>query len=428
MKKKLKFKELVIMSFMIFGIFFGAGNLIFPLTLGKAAGSNLGLSLIFFAMTAVIFPMLGIVSSIKMGGMDEILNKMGYKFKILYPLFIYLSLGPGLAIPRAGSMAFETFKTGINLGNNIFYFRIIATFIFFFLVLYLSLNPSKIFTNLGKILTPTLITLMILMFLGVIFKKLNTFSEPNLEYLKNPLSKSFLEGYNTMDALGSMIVGYTVYQAFERLGFKNSENIIKNTIKSTFFSGLILFSIYSMLAYIGAVTASLFPNSKNGVEILNFTMKYTFGNFGMVLLILIFVIACLSASVGLSIAISSYFADTYKFFTYKKWVSLIVFISFVLSNFGLDKILVLSIPILLMLYPVTLVLILLPLFTFNNKIYRVCTYTSLIISVISVLNLLGLKQLSFIEKLPLNSVSMSWVIPTVIVFIISSIFFKLNKN
>lgn len=429
MREKLKLKEIRYITLMIFGIFFGAGNLIFPPVLGKESGSNLIVALIFFGISAVMSPMLGVYVSVKMGGMNKILDKIDPYFKNIYPLLIYISLGPGLAIPRAASTAFEITNKSFNNNNEYEYiYRLIFTLIFFLIVYYLALNPNKIFVNIGKILTPILISLILLVFIILVFKEKHILSTPTNEYMINPSIKGFLEGYNTMDGLGALIVGYTIINTFKNLGIKNEKVMLRYTLKTVTYAGLLIFSIYSILSYIGAITSRIFPNTTNGAEILSNIMEYTLGNFGLFLLTSIFIIACLTVSMGLGIIISTYFNENYEILKYKNWIRIIFVVSFILSNFGLNKILKLSIPVLLILYPVTLVLIILPLLTKNDMTYKLCVYTSFITSIISVLNQLGIKNLNFIEQIPFNSLSMSWIITTSIAYILSIIYYKLRKK
>lgn len=105
--KKLTRSQFTQISIMLFGLFFGAGNLIFPPFLGNQAGNNMIISLLSFSVTAVVFPILGAIAVGKTDGLKNLSNRVGSTFAIVFTTAIYLSIGPGLGIPRAGSVPFE---------------------------------------------------------------------------------------------------------------------------------------------------------------------------------------------------------------------------------------------------------------------------------------------------------------------------------
>lgn len=104
---RLSKQKMVVISFMLFSLFFGAGNLIFPPFLGQNAGHHTLLSILGFLITAVVLPVLGVLVVAKYNGLDCLSRQVGKKFSLVFTLLIYLSIGPGLGIPRAASVPFE---------------------------------------------------------------------------------------------------------------------------------------------------------------------------------------------------------------------------------------------------------------------------------------------------------------------------------
>ena len=104
---KLSRNKMLLVSFMLFSLFFGAGNLIFPPFLGQNAGSHTLPAMLGFLATAVVLPVLGVVVVARFDGLDRLGQQVGKRFAIVFTLLIYLSIGPGLGIPRAASVPFE---------------------------------------------------------------------------------------------------------------------------------------------------------------------------------------------------------------------------------------------------------------------------------------------------------------------------------
>ena len=104
---KLDRKKMLLISFMLFSLFFGAGNLIFPPFLGQNAGSSTVSAMLGFLATAVILPVLGVIVVARFDGLEQLAQHAGKKFSLIFTVLIYLSIGPGLGIPRAASVPFE---------------------------------------------------------------------------------------------------------------------------------------------------------------------------------------------------------------------------------------------------------------------------------------------------------------------------------
>lgn len=440
MNKKLTKSEFLTVSLMLFGMFFGAGNLIFPPILGKLAGVNVVTSLLTFSLTAVIFPILGVMTVAKTNGLNNLARKVSKGFALIFPMLIYLSIGPGLGIPRAATLPFEmAFMPYLPEGSNVNLFRFVYTLIFFGLAMWLSLNPRKIVKRSGKFLTPTLLVLMVALFVGVLLKGNVSPLDPVDDYATSPSIKGFLEGYNTMDTIAALNFGLVISLAIRTMKVENKEDVMKYTVKGGLAAGSLLFVVYAILSYIGFSTAGLFPDTQNGAEVLTQVSYFAFGTFGRVLLASIFSLACLTTCIGLITSVSQFFYDTTKKLTYKKWVLLWTLTALVVANFGLNTILKLSVPLLYAIYPVSLILIVLALseklFKGDRLVYKATSYTTVLVSVLNVLfdtlQNSGVELgafYKFLESLPLYSKGLVWVLPAFVVMLLTTVYVNFVKS
>lgn len=423
---KLSKKNLVMISFMLFSLFFGAGNLIFPPLLGQQSGSNTFLSVIGFLITAVILPILGVIVVGKFGGLTELARRVDKRFAILFTLLIYISIGPGLGIPRAGSVPFEmAISPYLNENSNLTIWMIVYTTIFFLIVLWLCLNPGKLVKRIGTILTPSLLILIVVLFISFLFNFDKSVDEPLELYQNSPFLQGFIDGYQTMDTIAALNFGLVISITLSNLGVKEEKGIVKYTIVAGIFAGVILTLVYIMLAMMGTSTSGVYSDDPNGAIILRKIMNDLFGGFGAFFLAAIFTLACLTTCVGLTNSISSYFSKIFTKISYKKWVIIITIVSFLICNLGLNMILSVSVPVLNAIYPVSIVLIILGLLDkYIKKLkytYKLCIYSTLFISTLYAVD--ELFNLGFVSDIlayiPLYSQGFGWVIVCIVMFGIS---------
>ena len=427
MKNNLTKEQFFSVAIMLFGLFFGAGNLIFPPLLGKQAGGATFQSLLAFGITAVVFPILGVVAVAKTKGLSNLASKVDKYFAIVFTTMIYMAIGPGLGIPRAGSLPFEMAVAPFLPENvSLSLSRLVYTFVFFLVAYFVCLKPNKLVTRMGKFLTPALLVLIAVMFVGVLFKNPNAVTSPVGDYATSSTVKGFLEGYNTMDTIAALNFGLVISLAVKSFKVEDEEIVIGYTVRVGLVAGSFLFVIYAMLAYIGMTTSGLTGDVKNGAEILTTVSQYVFGKFGIVLLASIFTLACLTTCIGLITSISKFFETmTKEKVSYHKWIVFWTFLSFLVANFGLNTILKVSVPVLIAIYPVSIVLILLGLtekyFGYNKFTYRLVCYTVTFISVVEALLSVKLNipfVTELVSSLPFFSLSLGWVLPMVLTWLV----------
>lgn len=433
---KLSKKDLLLVGLMLFSLFFGAGNMIFPPFLGQAAGDQTWIAMSTFFITAVGFPILGVVAVAKSNGLTNLARRVNPIFASVFTLLIYLSIGPCLGIPRAGSLPFELvvapyLPEAISSKLALFAF----TSVFFAIAYWLSLSPSKLINRMGKILTPTLLCLILTIFIGSLFKPLGEYASATAEYITSPAVKGFLEGYLTMDTIAALNFGLVIAMAIKSKGITDEKAIVKTTIKAGCIAAILLIAVYSILAHLGASSGGHFGLTDNGAQTLNHVTTYVFGQSGALLLAVTFTLACLTTSVGLITSCSQYFASLSNKVSYKTWVKILAASSMLFANMGLTTILAVSVPVLVAIYPIAIVLIVFSMFDFLFKdkylVYNITILFTGIVSVTESLSQAGF-NLNFItktfSKLPLYDQGLGWVLPALIGVLIGSILEFVCKN
>lgn len=448
MKRKLTKMEYVYVASMLFGMFFGAGNLIFPIAMGQNAGSNIWTAFIGLLITGVGLPLLGVAALgiSRSTGLYDLSCKAGKPYGMFFTCLLYMTIGPFFAIPRCATVSFtvglERLFPETEHGALLL---LVFSAAFFGAALYFSLRPGKILTWIGKILNP-----FFLLFLGVlvVVAMLSASTsvadaEPLGGYAESPFFTGFLEGYNTMDALASLAFGIVVVQVIKGLGVSDPSAVAGNTVRSGIFSCALMGVIYLAVAVVGAQSRGVVEPAANGGVAFAEIAELYLGKAGLIILALTFTLACLKTAVGLITSCSETFAAIFpKGPKYSVWAIIFSLVSFGFANFGLSAIIEYSVPVLMFLYPLAIVLILLALFgklfnhakevyawtigfTFFGAVYDL--FRSLPENVRGFLHINT--PLDFVGRmLPFSSVGLGWVCPAALGALIGIIVYLVNKK
>ncbi|MCJ7855551.1 branched-chain amino acid transport system II carrier protein [Lachnospiraceae bacterium NSJ-143] len=399
-------------------MFFGAGNLIFPPFLGSQAGTGTWTAMIGFALSAICLPILGVIAVAQSGGLPALAGRVHPKFAYIFTLLIYLSIGPCLAIPRTASTSFEMAVIPF-MANIPAMVRIGYSLIFFAVALFLALHPEKLSDRLGKILGPCLLTLIFIIVVGCLFNSPGGYGVPTGSYTNNRIVQGFLDGYLTMDTIAALNFGIIISLNIKNKGVENEGSVVKYTIMAGWIAGAVLLAVYAALAHIGAVSGGSFSGASNGAGVLTNLVSYLFGRAGIIILGLIFVIACLNTCIGLLCCCSEYFSTIFPKISYRAWVLIFALASFLISIAGLNAILAVSVPVLNAIYPVAIVLIILGLFNrFFSKFRYVYPVTITFTGVVSIVYALNSAKITIpvitglITRIP-PLVDLCWVLPAV---------------
>ena len=447
MKERFGFKSNILIGALLFGLFFGAGNLIFPVHMGQLAGENTLKATIGFLITGVGLPLLGVISSAlsQSESLYDMARPVSRIYSIIFTCMLYLTIGPLFAIPRTATVAFEV---GLNPFIAKEYLQIgllIFSLIFFAITLYFSLRPGRILDWVGRYLTPIFVVLLSILLIATLIKPMGQVSayEAQGSYIDRPLFTGILDGYNTMDALASLAFAIVIIFNIEKLGVKNPKVKAKETFKSGLVCVIGMSLIYGLLAYMGATSLGSVSRADNGGAIMSMVSEHYFGFTGKLLLAAIVTVACLKTAIGLITSCSQMFSEMFpKSVSYNKYAIIFTGFSFAIANFGLTNIVQLSIPVLMFLYPLAITLIILSLLTpIINKqrdIYRWTTFLTMIAAFFDFCNALPktMKESLVISKiidfahiyLPEFDYGFGWIIPALVGCIIGTIIWRVRAK
>lgn len=444
MDSKMSFSSYLVLGTTLFALFFGAGNLIFPAELGQYAGENLWPAVIGFAITGVGLPLLGVLAIGYSGSRDlqDLSSRVHPVYGILFTSLLYLTIGPFFAAPRTGAVAYDIgfapFIGEEHARLGLFLFSLV----FFGVTLWLSLNPAKLVERVGKVLAPALIILLLVLLTMAAINPIGGFGEPQGDYASNPFVTGFKEGYNTMDALASLVFAIIIIDAVRRMGVTSTRGILAATAKSGLFAIILLGVIYTGIAYLGATSTGEFGLFDTGGAVLSNGASYYFGKTGMLLLAALITLACLTTSIGLMTAVGEYFNRLIPKISYKVFVTFFTTLSFVIANFGLANIIKYSIPVLMFLYPLAIVIMILafasPLFHHARYVYVSTIVVTFLISIFDGLSALCVQLdiepfawmkpiLNFYKSiLPLYSDGLGWLVPALTVLVITGVIARVS--
>lgn len=447
MDKKLTLSSYVLVGSMLFGLFFGAGNLIFPVHMGQEAGSKVFTAAAGFLLTGVGLPFLGVVAIgiSKSNGLFGLASRVHPLYAAAMTILLYLTIGPCFALPRTGTVSYEIGLAPHITTENQAVGLAVFTALFFLTALVFSLKPSKILTWVGKILNPLFLLFLAFLIITSFLSPMGTVASAPVHgaYMQDAFFKGFTEGYNTMDALASLAFGIIVVQTLKDLGVTSPKHIALGTVKAGLVSIILMGIIYSCLAYIGATSIASYELSANGGIALAQIANYYFGSAGSLLLAVIVTLACLKTAIGLITACSETFAELFPHsLSYRQYVFLFTIISFLIGNIGLTQIISLAIPALMFLYPLAITLILLaflsPLFKHRQIVYLFTTGFTLIAAIGDALNALPeflrgdstvqLLIALYRDVLPYFDIGMGWVVPAACGLILGWVIGLFQKN
>ncbi|MBP2623198.1 branched-chain amino acid transport system II carrier protein [Streptococcus oricebi] len=419
-----------LIGLLIFGFFFGAGNLIFPPALGALSGTNFWPAILGFIFSGVGFAVLALIVGA--------LNPKGYRYELeerISPLFatiflvaLYLAIGPFFAIPRTASTSFDVGiapllpKAWTGAGLLVFT-------LFYFIAAYLiSLKPSKIMDRIGRVLTPLFAALIVFLILVGIGRYGGApLSAPALEYQANPFGTGFLEGYNTLDALASVAFSVIIVESMRQLGFKSKKEYYSIVWLVGLVVALLFGLLYLGLAYLGnhfPIPSSIMVSDANkGVYILTQATRNLFGPVAQTFLALMVVVTCFTTTVGLIVSLSGFFNQRFPKLSYKLCATLFSLVGFAIANLGLNAIIAFSIPVLQILYPITISFVAILLLSKLTSLSQIGMRLTIgLVSMVSILSVIAsLFKLRLLETwlayLPFSQASLAWILPAIIGFL-----------
>lgn len=437
MHSKLPFTQILVIGFMLFAMFLGAGNVIFAPMVGQEAGTNTPIAMGGFLITGVGLVLLAIVALNKGGGtVEKLADRVSPKFSLVFSVLLFLALGPFYVIPRTTSVVYEISLKQLfsSDANHILYLFIFST-IFTALTVYLSWETSKFVDRLGKIITPVFTILLIIIITKSIVTPMGSIQAPvegaGYDTALDAFLKGFTQGYYTMDVLAAFVFGGIFIKSIGSLNLKTQKEVSKVFFQAGIVTVIGLISLQVSMAWIGVSSVESIGYLSNGGEVIALSAKTLFGQIGIYLIGLVIFLTGITTNVACLAAVAEYFERILPQISYKKWLIVFAALGLVFTNFGLTKVLSMASPILMLLYPVAITLIIL-IFTekFFNRSKNVYVGAMIGTSIIAVLD--ALKDAGFMIDeinntfafIPLFTAGAGWIVTGLLGAIIGLIFSK----
>ena len=403
-------RDIIVVGFALFSMFFGAGNVIFPPYLGMESGPQwlLGFSAYFIADIGLA--LLGVFALLRVGSSEAVTLRLGKIPAELLMCAIILCIGPMVAIPRTSATTFEMAITPNIPGVS----PVLFSVLFFALILALCIKESAVVDIVGKVLTPLLLVGLFAIIIKGIVTPLGEIAA--LPQIANAAVTGIKAGYQTMDALAALPFGIIVLQSVTAKGYDSGRKQFRVVGGAAVLAGVLLLCVYMGLAYLGATVSAQYTSDIGRAQLIMALVEALMGKVGVILFGVVVGLACVTTAIALTSSAAAYFAELCRGkVSYKVFVIAICVFSAVVSNLGLDRIVAVAAPVLDVIYPPTLVLIFISLLAprLPDRVSRGAAIGALLISVLCALNANGI-HIPFMANLPLYDLGLSWLLPAVI--------------
>ncbi|KDR94019.1 branched-chain amino acid:cation transporter, LIVCS family [Peptoclostridium litorale DSM 5388] len=410
----------IVMGFALFSTFFGAGNLIFPIYLGRQAAQGWLMCMAGFLLTGVGIPILGVIASAKAGkSVEDLTRHVGRNFGKYLGTVIMLIIGPIFAVPRTGATVYEMAVLPAFPQAS----KLIVLGAYFIVTFLIIVNKGKVMDKIGKVLTPVLLTVIFVIIAKGVFMLGGEFTPI---FSAQQFSIGFKEGYQTMDALGSILMGGFAIGMLMDKGILDRDEQFKISAKAGIVAAIGLSLVYGGLIFVGANLTGVQEASRTDLFVM--AVDRILGQKGKIIMSLTVMLACLTTSAGLTAMAGDFFSNISNGRLPYKWVvAVCAVVSFALSNLGVDAIVGLAVPILLVVYPVVISIVIMSVFDNiipNKRAYRAAMAVVMPIGTAQALSSVGIEFLdasSVLAHLPLSEFGLEWFLPCTAVVLIFSL-------
>lgn len=419
-------KTIAITAFALFSLFFGAGNLILPPQLGFKSGDLWWLVAFGFCLSAVLIPILGILAHAKLQGtMFDFAKKVSPTFSLVYCYLVY-AISIALPSPRTASvtheMAIQPLWDSSSLVTSIIYFGLVYIFV---------VNRSKILDVVGKFLTPGILIILLLIIGASIFTLDFDFGITEFE---SPFTHGILEGYQTFDAIGAVVVGGVIIISINLKDDTASYEVKRSLIRKVgWLAGLGLFLVYTGLIITGALFHDSFDSEISRTALLSGISLKTLGGTANLMLSILVSLACFTTAVGIVTGTADFikgrFNDSRQAYIITAVIGCILGV--LMGQFNVGYIIAVALPALMFIYPITIILILLnvmPEKYASPKVFKRVVGATILFSIPDFLGSIGWGEFisGIAQWIPLSQFHMGWVLPALVVFVLANIISKLR--
>lgn len=425
MNSKTRVLNVLVTGLALFAMFFGAGNLIFPVMIGVESGVEQVPATIGFMLTGVLLPMAGMIAAAtSSSGVLGIIERISHYPGLVFCWLIFLSTGMLYAIPRTAAASFSMSFQASTGDSHLALF--IYTLVFFGIAGYLCLNPRNVLDRIGGILTPALLILLAVIIITAVATMSPSEAAPIEKYASTPTLKGIFDGYGTLDAIASFVFGVVIIRALRQKGFQPGRQLFGVTALSGVIAAFFLGLVYFGLSMVGSRVGRLNPDVKDGGEGLAFAAQHLFGPAGRVVLGAIAILACLTTAIGLVEASTQFFRGLFPQISRPVWVVIHVIISLAIANLGLEALVNVIVPVMMFCYPITIMLVvtcILDIFIPGHMFwaYRLSVWVAGIFGLFDGLKAAGVLENWIDTTIPLASLGLGWLIPSLVMLVLGLI-------
>ena len=409
-KKNSLVRDIIVVGFALFSMFFGAGNVIFPPFLGLESGSQWVSGFAAYFIADIGLAMLAMFALLRVGSSEAVVSRVGQIPAAVLMSAIILCVGPMVAIPRTSATTYEMAIVPNLSGVS----PVVFSILFFALILALCIKESAVVDIVGKVLTPLLLVGLFAIIIKGIVTPLGEIAA--LPQIANAAVTGIKAGYQTMDALAALPFGIIVLQSVTAKGYDSGRKQFRVVGGAAVLAGVLLLCVYMGLAYLGATVSAQYTSDIGRAQLIMALVEALMGKVGVILFGVVVGLACVTTAIALTSSAAAYFAELCRGkVSYKVFVIAICVFSAVVSNLGLDRIVAVAAPVLDVIYPPTLVLIFISLLAprLSDRVSRGAAIGALLTSVLCALNANGI-HIPFMANLPLYDLGLSWLLPAVI--------------
>lgn len=402
-------KDTWVTGLALFAMWFGAGNLIFPPYLGVLDGSNVA-GIIAYIIGDAVLAALGILASSKFVEAGDIkgiavLSRTWKWLDVLLGCLMVFFICPVFVVPRTCATAFEVAIKPFAPNFS----PVIFAVIYFALTFFFMFKSSKVIDYIGKILTPGLLIFLVIMIVKGIVDPIGSVGDPQI---KDVFANGLMNGYQTMDAMGGTLFGVVVLASINSKGYTDSDQKSKLLAKAGIIGTSLLAVIYIGLYYLGACVGSQYDSTVEQTTLLVNIVQVLMGKGGLAILAVIVLLACLTSAIGVAAAGCEYFTEITNGKLKYEWLVIgFCVLGAVLSVMGVQKIILIAVPILEIVYPPFIAMVLLGLFSKFIKRDMVFNIAALVAFAMGICQVAGL---SFVNAMPLASFGLGWIVPAAV--------------
>ena len=407
-------REISITALALFSLFFGAGNLILPPLLGFKASESWWLVGLGFCLSAVLIPIIGIIAHARLQGtMFDFGKNISPVFSQIYCYLVY-AISISLPSPRTASVTHEIAISPLLNSSSL-----LTSIIYFLLVFVFVMNRAMILDVIGKFLSPAILLVLVAIIGITVFSFPFEFGPSDFP---NPISSGILEGYQTFDAIGAVVVGGVIIVSLNikdrHLSYTSKRKIIS---RAGWLAGFGLFLVYTSLILTGALLKDQFDPGITRTALLGGISTITLGNTANLFLSLLVSLACFTTAVGIVTGTADYVKSQFPEYKYAYLLTAILgcVLGILMGQFNVGYIIAIALPVLMFIYPITIALIFLnalPRRFASKTIFKAVIFTTILFSIPDFLESLNI-GLPWREWIPLSEFKMSWFPPALLVFL-----------